>query len=294
MEKIVSAGLLVVWLAVVNGASVCTWNSKTGAHFDLRPLIKSAGSTDSYKITDGDIPCTPETEPSFNYAWNFCSNVPSGALPEECKAVGKNAAVLQYANYGEGERYCYIVGHYDQYSTELTYSLLDAKDPSKGVSLKYPTGENCDLTPRSATIDVMCGNTALSIISAQEPTTCQYHMVMKSYYGCPTECPITSNGLCNSHGHCSYDAKAKQSYCYCNDGWYGAACDTKDSGVTAYDGFSVQLGLLITLLVVALGLTGGMVYLSLRIGEFRKQQIESHYKSLPGGENEMVETVSFR
>lgn len=108
------------------------------------------------------------------------------------------------------------------------------------------------------------------------------------------ECPITSNGLCNSHGHCAYDSKAKQSYCYCNEGWYGSACDTKDSGVTMYDGFSVQLGLLITLLVVALALTGGMIYLSLKIGEFRKQQIESHYKSLPGGENEMVETVNFR
>jgi hypothetical protein len=149
-------------------------------------LIKSRESTDSYKITDGDIPCTPETEPSFNYVWNFCSNVPSGALPDECKAVGKNAAVLQYANYGESERYCYIVGHYDQYSTELTYNLLDVKDPSKGISLKYPTGENCDLVPRSATIDIMCANTASAIISAQEPTTCQYHMVMKSYYGCPT------------------------------------------------------------------------------------------------------------
>lgn len=113
-------------------------------------------------------------------------------------------------------------------------------------------------------------------------------------FPCLQECPVTSNGLCNSHGHCAYDSKAKQSYCFCNDGWYGSACDSTNSGESSYDGFSVQLGLLITLLVVALALTGGMIYLSLKIGEFRKQQIESHYKSLPGGENEMVETVSFR
>lgn len=294
MQGIVSIVLFVTSLVVASGAPSCTWNSKAGAHFDLRPLTKPGGAADAYRITDGDIPCTPETEPSFNYIWNFCANIPSAALPEECKAVGKNAVVLQYASYAENDRHCYIVGHYDQYSTELTYNLLDVKNPAKGISLKYPTGENCDLTPRSATIDVLCANTPTTIISAQEPTTCQYHMTMKSYHGCPTECPITSNGLCNSHGHCAYDAKAKQSYCYCNEGWYGPACDTKDSGVSMYDGFSVQLGLLITLLVVALALTGGMIYLSLKIGEFRKQQIESHYKSLPGGENEMVETVNFR
>eukprot|EP01033_Poteriospumella_lacustris_P014062 gene14062-10045_t len=282
-------------LTLAQGAASCTWNSKAGGHYDLRPLIKPPGSTDAYKITDGDIPCTPETEPSFHYAWNFCANVPSAALPEECKAVGMNAAVLQYANYGDGNKACHIVGHYDSKSNELTYNVLDVKDPSKGVSVTYPTGENCDTnTPRSATIDVLCANTPSVIVSAQEPEKCQYHMVMKSYHGCPTECPITSNGLCNSHGHCAYDSKAKQSYCFCNDGWYGSACDSTNSGESSYDGFSVQLGLLITLLVVALALTGGMIYLSLKIGEFRKQQIESHYKSLPGGENEMVETVSFR
>ena len=159
----------------------------SGGHYDLRPLIKPPGSTDAYKITDGDIPCTPETEPSFHYAWNFCANVPSAALPEECKAVGMNAAVLQYANYGDGNKACHIVGHYDSKSNELTYNVLDVKDPSKGVSVTYPTGENCDTnTPRSATIDVLCANTPSVIVSAQEPEKCQYHMVMKSYHGCPT------------------------------------------------------------------------------------------------------------
>ena len=51
---------------------------------------------------------------------------------------------------------------------------------------------------------------------------------------------------------------------------------------------------MITLLIIAMGLTGGMVYLSMKIAEFRKQQISSHYRTLPGGESEMVETVNFR
>jgi hypothetical protein len=105
---------------------------------------------------------------------------------------------------------------------------------------------------------------------------------------------VTKNGLCDSHGHCSFDKTLKKAYCYCNSGYSGSDCSTKSSSPTTYDGFSVQLGLLITLLLVALGLTGGMVYLSLKIGEFRKQQIGSHYKTLPGGESELVETVNFR
>jgi hypothetical protein len=31
-----------------------------------------------------------------------------------------------------------------------------------------------------------------------------------------------------------------------------------------------------------------------QIGEFRKDQVSSHYKHLPGGESEMVDTVVFR
>ena len=105
---------------------------------------------------------------------------------------------------------------------------------------------------------------------------------------------MTGNGLCNSHGHCAYDYHAKKSYCYCNSGYSGAACDQKGSGSSdTYDGYSVQLGLLITLLILALGLTGGVVFMAYKVAEFRKEQISSHYTSLPS-ESEMVETVNFR
>lgn len=100
--------------------------------------------------------------------------------------------------------------------------------------------------------------------------------------------------MCDSHGHCAYDNKAKQAYCYCNEGYGGSACSSKSTGPTTYDGYSVQLGLLITLLIVAMGLTGGTVYLSYRVAQFRKDQVSAHYSSLPGGENEMVTTVNFR
>lgn len=104
---------------------------------------------------------------------------------------------------------------------------------------------------------------------------------------------MTSNGLCNSHGHCAYDYTTKKSYCYCNEGYYGSSCSSTSSGSSAiYDGYSVQIGLLVTLLVLALGLTGAVIYMAFKIAEYRKDQINTNYKSLPG-DHEMVETVNF-
>jgi len=285
-------------VSVYGKAPVCTWNSKTGAKFDLRPLMINQKAETPYRIIDGDIPCTPEEEPSYGYVWNFCDQVPTNLLPQPCKNMGKNGVVLQWAEYSVDDYYCFIVGHYDKSQHELTYSLLDVNDPSKGVSVSYPAGEKCSQKApgvvRSASVDVQCANVDSVVVSAEEPELCQYHLVMKSYHGCPSSCPITHNGLCDSHGHCAFDHSKKSSYCYCNDGYYGSSCSNKGSGeTTTYDGFSVQLGLLITLLLIAMGLTGGVVYLAYEIAEFRKQQIDSNYSSLPDGESEMVETVNF-
>lgn len=274
----------------------CKWDSKTGAKFDLRPLILPANTDGApYRILDGDIPCTPEIEPSFKYAWNFCASLPPKSVPETCTAMGKNGVVLQFLDSANS---CYIIGHFDASQHLLEYGLLDVNDPSKGLSISYPPGETCSQAHpnvlRKSTINVECANVESVVVSAQEPSLCHYHIDMKSFYGCPTTCPITSNGLCDSHGHCAYDPVAKASYCYCNEGHYGDSCSsTTYSGSTTYDGFSVQLGLLVTLLIVALGLTGGVIYMAYQISEFRKQQISNNYSSLPGGENEMVETVNF-
>lgn len=276
---------------------VCTWKSKTGANFDLRTLKLNDQSKSSYNLIDGDIPCTPETEPSYGYAWNFCEPIPSAVLPEPCKLMGKNGVVVQYAKYTETDYYCFILGHFDSKQHELNYNLIDANDPTKGVTVAYPAGDRCtgdaNTVLRSATIEVQCANVPAIVVSAQEPATCQYHLVMKSYYGCPTECPVTGNGLCDSHGHCAFDKKSKKAYCYCNEGHSGSACSHKGSGQSSYDGHSVQIGLLVTLLLIALGLTGGVIYLAYEVQEFRKQQISSHYSSLPGGDRELVETVNF-
>jgi hypothetical protein len=57
-----------------------------------------------------------------------------------------------------------------------------------------------------------------------------------------------------------------------------------------YDGFSVQLGLLITLLIVTLSLLGGIGFLVHRVTQLRKEQISDN--SSHSG-TEMIETVHF-
>jgi len=282
---------------VSKSAAPCTWDSKSGATFDLRALTLSSG-TNAYEIFDGDIPCTPETEPSFNYVWNFCALIPPTAVPSICSDMGKTAVVLQWVSWGGYGDYCFILARDD--NSLINYSLLDPSDPSKGISIAYPKGEKCGDTAtskdlRSATIDVKCANTEKQVQYAQEPSLCNYHMEIDSYYGCPKECAVTSKGLCDSHGHCAFDYVSKKAYCYCNEGYSGSDCSSQSSSTsTTYDGFSVQLGLLITLLLIAAGLTAGIAYMAFQISEYRKHQISNNYKSLSGGEAEMTETVNFR
>lgn len=164
---------------------------KSGANFDLRAMQLTDQSTVSYNLVDGDIPCTPEEEPSYGYAWNFCEPLPTSVLPDPCKMMGKNGVVVQYAQYSPTVYYCFILGHFDSKQHELKYNLLDVADPTKGVSVTYPSGERCSEKEdsgilRSASIEVQCANVKAIVVSAQEPSKCQYNLVMKSYHGCPT------------------------------------------------------------------------------------------------------------
>ena len=91
-------------------------------------------------------------------------------------------------------------------------------------------------------------------------------------------CPVTSHGLCNSHGHCAFDESQKKSYCFCNKGYSGESC-TKDSeeAETTYDGYSVQITLLVVLLLVTVALIGVTGYMIRKITLFRQEQADDYY-----------------
>ncbi len=155
---------------------------------DLTPLTVSDPKKYSYLIEDGDIPCTPETEPTYDYVWNFCSDISASSYPSFCGSE-KTGSAIQYLNRADGYQECEVIGHYDPVRDDTFYKLYDEADPSKGVSMTYIYGDKCpNGVLRSATIDVLCANVFSEPIEAQEPSPCEYHLVMKSYHGCPTVC----------------------------------------------------------------------------------------------------------
>jgi hypothetical protein len=165
--------------------SQCLWTAPDKKHtYDLRPLIVPQNK-ESYWIVDGDIPCTPEEEPSYGYSWNFCSNV--NPIPEACDKMGKVGVAMQYVYLDEKNYDCYVIGKYDASKDDLSYTLMNAADPSEGVRMTYPYGEKCAGTDimRSATIDVQCADVDVQIVSAYATERCSYHLLMKSYHGCP-------------------------------------------------------------------------------------------------------------
>ncbi len=104
------------------------------------------------------------------------------------------------------------------------------------------------------------------------------------------ECPITKHGLCNSHGHCAYDKINRQAYCYCNEGYSGSSCSEKVTESESYDGLTVQIILLITLLLITVALGGVISYMIYRVTELRKERLlegaGAEYSALSGGEKQ--------
>jgi hypothetical protein len=158
-----------------------------GLHYDLKSLTR-VSNQQPYFIKDGDIPCTPEVEPTFSYVWNFCDEVPSAWLPSlVCDPVKYHGAAIQYLDRSDGYKECHVIGRYDSTQDDIHYKLIDEKNPVFGISMTYPMGESCPNDKlRSATIDVECANVDFAIVSTQEPEVCAYHMQVRSYHGCPT------------------------------------------------------------------------------------------------------------
>ena len=103
----------------------CEWTSLAGVSFDLKALTKAANDQ-SYYIKDGDIPCTPEEEPTFSYVWNFCSKVTSPSYPDKtvCDESVEQGAVLQYIDRVDGYKECHVIGRYDASNDDLFFNLL--------------------------------------------------------------------------------------------------------------------------------------------------------------------------
>ena len=288
--------LALLLLSTTCSADQCVWNSLTGATFNLRPLEVTNEQTESYHIIDGDIPCTPEHEPKFSFAWNFCHRVTHASEPlhinggNVCRDDQRGAAIQYLNRASDGYTECHVIGRYDPGNENSEFALLEAHNPAAGVSMTYPLGEKCpNGVLRSATIDVQCANVKYEIDSALEPTKCQYHMVMKSWHGCPVECPITETGLCSSHGHCAYDNGARAPYCYCNEGYTGEGCELSFTEITQSSTiYKLQVFLLVVLLLVTFLLIFIVFQMVRKIKEYRREQsLGGDYGRLDSSEHEV-------
>jgi hypothetical protein len=267
---------------------------RIGATYDLQPLEITNDKALSYHIFDGDIPCTPEHEPKFSFAWNFCHRVTNASEPLHwnggniCRDDQKGAAIQFIKRKSDDYTECHVIGRYDESNENSEFSLISSSDPSKGVSMKYPYGEKCPHgVLRSATIDVQCANVKVEVDSAQEPNKCQYHMVMKSWHGCPLECPVTDAGLCSSHGHCAYDQYARAPYCYCNEGYVGADCSQTQAEILHSSFYyKLQIFLLIILLLVCVLLIYIVIQMVGKVKQYRNDTIMD-YSRLDGSEHEV-------
>jgi len=273
-------------------ATPCIWQS-SGGTYDLTPLT-ATGNQRSYYILDGDLECTVEQEPSFSYTWNFCAPVTPASVPGACSNVGKNGVALQYLESGQ-DSFCYIIGRYDTAHPHMY--LSNPENPSGGVSIEYPTGERCTAgLMRSTIIDVQCSTGPTTTLHAISDKPCEYRLTMKSIHGCPKECAVTEAGdLCNNHGHCGYDKVRRTSYCFCNTGYYGDSCesttDPNGSG-SFYDGHSVQVFLLITLLIIVGALVYSVIKMSQRIKQARSEAAsDGGYGHLPLGSDAMGDSI---
>lgn len=139
-----------------------------------------------YELKDGDIPCTPEKEPNYNYVYNFCGDVTAASFPKSVCSDIQMGSAIQYIDRSDGYKECNVIGHYDPERDDTFYSLIDSSDPSKGISITYQYGQKCPSGKlRSATINVVCANEVAEEDSANEPEECAYHVTMRSMYGCP-------------------------------------------------------------------------------------------------------------
>ena len=116
---------------------------------------------------------------------------------------------------------------------EPIWSFIDSSDPSIGVRLKYTSGDWCEaaLKNREFSLEFYCDEMVENIPDRKEEIiyedeTCSYILPIYTSYGCPIECPISSNNnqLCDGHGICEFDFTNLKPKCYCYYGYCGDDC----------------------------------------------------------------------
>ena len=229
--------------------------TQRNATYDLCPLSKSSnsGQIKYYKVQDSRTTNTT-TDYRYEYYFNVANSLP--IIPEICE-TGKNnfthkycpkdanctndkntieitdnavAYQVRYSIKEEKEVDCWVIGQGDG-----EWRLIDEQDPSFGVQLTYLNGDYDDgacKSNRKFNLRFDCEDNVLYIPDEEplyEYDLCEYTLSVPSQYGCPIECNIFDNQLCNSQGLCGYDNTNDVPRCFCFNEYTGDDCGTYDA-----------------------------------------------------------------
>lgn len=119
---------------------------------------------------------------------------------------------------------------------------VDDDDPTTGVILSYTEGDSrfCS-SSRSLHLSFFCMNNFNNLpkdSAVIEYPMCAYNMQLESIYGCPVECGQVNNKLCGGRGVCGFDRDISAPRCFCNEGYYGSACEKEGSDLNVLNSTS--------------------------------------------------------
>lgn len=230
--------------------------SDHGATYDLTGLtIKNDGTsnTDGYYLDDRNNP-----NGLFDYYFNVCNDISvrttSGLVPLQCTTTtgsdgntqtGPAPAFQVYNGTGACQRLgnSAALGSLSVFMDQNSRGMQD-RTWAHGVMLNYIGGDACPMPdpnnpgqnipnqfiPRNVTILFECSTNPINMHQdfVVETRSCQYFIVIKSYYGCPTQCSclpsdptcnLPTSRPCSGHGVCGWDATNTKAKCFCNEKW---------------------------------------------------------------------------
>jgi hypothetical protein len=171
------------------------------------------------------------------YIFNICNNVTDA--PSYCSKNTDGVVGPAYQLTSDGKT-CFRLSNR---LTDISWSLIDTSDPSKGVSMKYFGGDQCpgnaSNPPVNRTMTINFGCSADQGMSNFVDTRvvesyCKYNINIANVNGCPNECAVsqTTRQLCAGNGFCGFDTDIKKPKCFCNNGFQGDDCSIATSNIS--------------------------------------------------------------
>jgi len=221
-------------------------------------------------------------ERNYSYVFNVCDTVghsPDPLCPEP-KAGETLAPAYQISEEGG---FCYRLGGSttpdkpgDLPAVRMDWALLDADDPTVGVSITYNGGDECTAKlSRQLTVRFLCSTElGLSPFSMERviEDKCHYSLTVNTVFGCPVECHVGGNRqLCGGNGFCGMDGDINSPRCFCYEAWLGASCEIPNNG---WSGGLDGLGIILVIMIILLsGLLAAAIWFYSKVHKLRRKKL---------------------